>query len=172
MIPRACLLAILLTAAAPMLARAGPPLDLDARAPPLAPIELQRQLDRGGHILVFDIRSEAEYSVSHLAGARRVDEAESPARFLAAIRNETAKARIVFYCTVGVRSQVFADGVLHDLMEAGAKDVSFLDGGIIAWSNDRRPLVWRNGATVLVHPHDAATARRVHGRWHVRFAPR
>lgn len=145
-------------------------LDLDARASLLSPWELIQLVETGERLLIVDVRSEAEHSVSHLAGARRIDPESVVQQVVADLRKKVERVRVVFYCTVGARSQVFADGVLHDLVEAGAGQVNSLGGGIIAWSNARLPLVSKSGMTRFVHPHDGETAKTLEQQDVVRFA--
>lgn len=98
--------------------------------------------------LLLDARTEAEFEVSHLAGARHFPEETPPAELL-----ETAGADqpVVVYCSVGYRSSAVA----RRLREAGFTEVYNLEGSIFKWANEGRP-VYRQEQTVQeVHPYDS-----------------
>ena len=82
---------------------------------------------------LLDVRTEAEFAVSHLPGALRIDPDASPAQVVAAIRPNTA---VVVYCSVGYRSSQLA----KRLQKAGVAGVSNLDGSIFQWANEGRLL--------------------------------
>ena len=105
--------------------------------------------------VLLDVREPAEYAVSHLPGARRVDP-DATAEQLRAVLDGTDGGRpVVVYCSVGVRSA----GVAARLTEAGVADVRNLEGSIFRWANEGRPLV-RDGQRVEeVHPYDAVWGR-------------
>ncbi len=95
--------------------------------------------------ILIDSRSEEEYAVSHLQGAKR---AESVAEVESSTPDRDAF--IVVYCSVGYRSSRLAD----QLMEAGFTNVYNLEGSIFKWANEGRP-VFRDGREVsAVHPYD------------------
>ncbi|TAK33316.1 MAG: rhodanese-like domain-containing protein [Myxococcaceae bacterium] len=97
--------------------------------------------------LLLDTRTEAEFAVSHLRGALRLD----PSRPLRAQVGDRRERPIVVYCSVGYRSAIVA----RSLAQVGVRDVQNLDGGIFAWANEGRA-VFRNGEPVReVHPYDA-----------------
>jgi len=94
--------------------------------------------------LLFDVRTKAEFEVSHLAGAQRI-EPGSEAKLVAV----PGDSEIVTYCSVGYRSAAFA----KRLRTAGFTHVSNLEGSIFQWANENRPLVdARNEPTNKVHP--------------------
>jgi len=101
--------------------------------------------------LLLDARTEAEFAVSHLEGARRIDP-EHPD--LAALGPPTNR-RVVVYCSVGWRSAYIADV----LQRAGYRRVFNLEGGIFGWANADRPVVDAHGPTHRVHPYDAVWGR-------------
>jgi len=98
---------------------------------------LRRDTDRD--LVVFDVRSEAEFEVSHLKGARRLEPDGSNLQSLAL----PTDAVVVVYCSVGVRSA----GIVDELEEAGFTEVYNLEGGIFGWANEGRP-VFRGGLPV------------------------
>ena len=89
--------------------------------------------------VLLDVRTAAEFDMSHLAGARRVD----PDAATVALPKDTP---IVTYCSVGYRSAKFA----LRLKDAGFTDVRNLEGSIFQWANEGRPI--EPGAKV--HPYD------------------
>ena len=115
----------------------------------LATDSLAAWLDRPGRPrpVLLDVRQEAEYAVSHLRGAVRVD---PDAEDLSSLADVPKGAPVVAYCSVGYRSSALAER----LMEAGYTDVWNLEGSIFRWANEGRP-VYRDGRPVeAVHPYD------------------
>lgn len=97
--------------------------------------------------LLLDVRTAAEYQVSHLPGAQRVDPEATTFTFL---ENVPHDAPIVTYCSVGYRSSALT----ARLQEAGYTNVINLEGSIFAWANQGRP-VYRSGEVVQhVHPYN------------------
>lgn len=101
--------------------------------------------------LILDVRSQAEYDVSHLIGAARVD----PDAALSSL-DLTADLRrvIVCYCGTGERSAAFSTR----LQEAGYLRAFSLEGGIIRWANEGRPLTDGQALVTEVRLDDAAQA--------------
>jgi len=90
--------------------------------------------------LVLDVREEAEYEVSHLAGAQRY----TPEL----LNNVNPETQILVYCTVGVRSARLA----QELKGRGFTDVQNIDLGILSWKNNGLAVVDMNGQpTEKVH---------------------
>ena len=100
--------------------------------------------------LLLDVREEAEYRVSHLRGAVRIDPIGSAAGSDPVLPAGTPKdARIVAYCSVGYRSSALA----ARLREQGYTRVQNLEGSIFEWANQGLPVV-RDGRKVRqVHPY-------------------
>ena len=88
--------------------------------------------------VLLDVRTAAEFGVSRIAGAQRVD----PEAATVALPKDT---QIVTYCSVGYRSAKFA----QRLQAAGFTKVRNLDGSIFQWANEGRPLA---GGAGKVHP--------------------
>ncbi len=125
----------------------------------LTPEELgKRQADPAAAPVVIDARSPAEYAVSHIKGAIRIDANASPAAVVEAVGDVTGKS-VVVYCTVGGRSSHLASAARAALLAKGARDVGNLKGGVLAWHNAGLPLVDEAGATELVHPSSPEGAR-------------
>jgi rhodanese-related sulfurtransferase len=96
--------------------------------------------------VLFDVRTEEEWNVSHLAGARRVDPDASVEEATAGLTKDTP---IVTYCAVGYRSGELAT----KLREAGFSNARNLEGSIFQWANEHRPLVRGEKPVTVVHPY-------------------
>jgi rhodanese-related sulfurtransferase len=101
---------------------------------------------------IVDARSNEEFAVSHLPGARRINsESTAPA----ALSSLDPERPIVIYCAAGYRGAALA----RRLQNAGRRDVWNLEGGIFAWANDHFPLE-RDGQPVQgVHPYSRIFSR-------------
>ena len=89
--------------------------------------------------VLLDVRTQAEFDVSRIAGARRVD----PDAKSVALPKDTL---IVTYCSVGYRSAKFA----QRLQEAGFTNVRNLEGSIFQWANEGRA----TEPSAKVHPYN------------------
>jgi rhodanese-related sulfurtransferase len=96
--------------------------------------------------VLLDVRTEAEYAVSQLSDACRIDPDSSAAQV-----NMNKDTPIVTYCSVGYRSSAFA----QKLKSAGYTNVSNLEGSIFQWANEGRPIVSADGPAKKVHPYNA-----------------
>lgn len=169
---RACLSAALsaalaLLASAPMSA-AEPPRDgFDAavrsalagiNAPGVEVAEAAR-LVREEHAIVLDTRTEEEFRVSHLAGARFVPFGWWQALAGPRLPKDLPRDRpVLVVCTVGWRSGKVAQA----LVSAGQPRVFNLIGGVLAWQRAGLPLVDAAGRpTRAVHPYNAEWGRYV-----------
>ena len=81
--------------------------------------------------ILLDVRTEAEFAVSHLEGARRIDPDNPDLSSL----DLSPKSTVVVYCSVGYRSA----GIVGQLRQAGIARVYNLTGGIFQWANEGRP---------------------------------
>ena len=152
-------------------ARGGRALDLDARAQPISRDALARLMSTRKDLLLFDVRDAPDFQVSHLLAARRIA-SDTPKEAFAEAIGPSARGRIVvFYCTIGSRSEVFASAVLHALAEYDAQAV-YLSGGLLGWRNARMPIYSSRGPTRDVHPQNAANAGLFYDQRHIRYAPR
>ncbi len=84
--------------------------------------------------LLLDAREAAEFEVSHLRGAVRIDP-EHPD--LSVLEDVPAERTVVVYCSVGYRSAMVARTIQH----SGRNRVFNLRGGIFGWANAGRPMV-------------------------------
>ena len=95
--------------------------------------------------LLLDVRTRAEYDISHLEGAKHVEPGAS-----ATIVREAKDRPIVTYCSVGYRSGAFA----KKLGDAGFTNVANLEGSIFRWANEGRPVVRGGRKADKVHPYN------------------
>ncbi|MEP7071818.1 MAG: rhodanese-like domain-containing protein [Verrucomicrobiota bacterium] len=107
--------------------------------------ELAETLNKAPHekLLLLDVRTQAEFEISHLAGATRV-EPDSDVSKLGLPKDKP----IVTYCSVGYRSAAMA----KKLRAAGYLKVKNLEGSIFQWANENRPLIHQGQPTDKVHP--------------------
>jgi rhodanese-related sulfurtransferase len=98
--------------------------------------------------VLLDVRTAAEWNVSHIAGARRVDPTATADVAGAGLAKD---ATIVTYCSVGYRSSELA----NRLRVAGFTNVRNLEGSIFQWANEHRPLVSGDHRVTRVHPFNA-----------------
>ncbi len=101
--------------------------------------------------VILDARTEAEYAVSHLEKAQRID----PYNPNVAVLAESKDAPIVVYCSVGYRSA----RVAQQLGQAGFSRVYNLEGSLFKWANEERPLCKNDYPALLVHPYDQLWGR-------------
>jgi len=100
--------------------------------------------------LLLDVRTAAEYEVSHLQNAQRV-----PPGAPASVIQRPKDQPIVTYCSIGYRSGDFA----QMLERAGYTNVRNMTGSIFKWANEGHP-VYREGRRVdKVHPYNERWGR-------------
>ncbi len=102
--------------------------------------------------LLLDVREEAEYRVSHLPGAVRVDPGTKFPELPEGVGLDTP---IVAYCSVGYRSSALA----AHLEELGFNRVVNLEGSIFEWANEGFPVVREGEEVREVHPYDKLWGR-------------
>jgi len=108
---------------------------------------------------LLDIRTEAEYAVSHLRDAHRLD---PDATVFAALHGLATDTPIVTYCSVGYRSAEMA----RRLHAAGFTDVANLEGSLFAWANEGRPVYLGDRVVHRVHPYNEAWGRLLNPALH------
>jgi len=109
--------------------------------------------------LILDIREPEEYAVSRLPKSALIQ--------IGDVRDKD----IIVYCSVGVRSSIFAKRAQNELREMGATSVSNLKHGIFGWHNEQRDLVDATGETDAVHPYNENWGRYVKRREMARYSP-
>jgi rhodanese-related sulfurtransferase len=102
--------------------------------------------------ILLDVRTEEEWNVSHLPGARRVEPNASSEKATAGMTKGTP---VVTYCAVGYRSGALAT----KLRAAGFTSVRNLEGSIFQWANEHRPLVRDDKPVTAVHPYSTLWGR-------------
>lgn len=102
--------------------------------------------------LLLDVRTEDEFAISHLRGAKRLDPVTKD---FAVLEDIPRDALIITYCSVGLRSAAMA----RRLARAGFTRVANLEGSMFAWANEGYP-IYRDSITVqTVHPYDRRWGR-------------
>ncbi len=102
--------------------------------------------------VLLDVREDAEYSISHLRGAVRVDPGDLTPSVLTDLDKDTP---IVTYCSVGYRSSRLA----HQLQQQGYTHVSNLEGSIFEWANKGYPVFRGEEVVREVHPYNRKWGR-------------
>ena len=97
--------------------------------------------------VLLDARTEAEYEVSHLPGARRIDPYKPSLAGLARFPKDTP---IVVYSSAGYRGARVASWLGH----AGYPHVQNLGSSLFQWANEGRPIINGKGPAEVVHPYD------------------
>jgi rhodanese-related sulfurtransferase len=95
---------------------------------------------------LLDVRTAAEYDVSHIHDARRVDPDSSVESI-----NLPKDQPIVTYCSVGYRSAAFA----KKLQDAGYTNVQNMTGSIFEWASEGRPMEREGHRVNKVHPYNS-----------------
>ncbi|MDZ8031257.1 rhodanese-like domain-containing protein [Nostoc sp. DedSLP04] len=109
--------------------------------------------------LLLDARSQAEYAVSHIETAVRIDPLTED---LTAVATALKDRPIVVYCAVGYRSAKLA----QKLDKAGIKCIYNLSGGIFQWANEDRPIFQNGHPTKVVHPYNAIWGKLLKTTYH------
>ena len=107
--------------------------------------------------VLLDVRTKAEFEVSHIHGAQRVE----PGSEAGALKLARGKP-IVTYCSVGYRSGAFA----KTLQEAGYQNVRNMSGSIFQWANEGRPLEHDGRPVEKVHPYNSVWGRLLNAPRH------
>lgn len=98
--------------------------------------------------VVLDARSEAEFRVSHLKSARRMDPYRPGLDPLATFPKDTP---VVVYSSAGYRGARVASW----LQEQGYRNVHNLGSSLFQWVNEGRPLYLGPRPAQVVHPYDS-----------------
>ena len=123
--------------------------------------EIKALLSQPDELLLLDVREAKEFAVSHIDGAQRIDPDISAEDFMRQYGDHVIGKTVILYCSVGRRSSNLGARVQASLMEAGAANVSNLEGGIFRWHNNHGPLSNASGQTENVHPYNRWWARLV-----------
>jgi len=115
---------------------------------PVAEITPRELASHLAEYMLFDVREPAEYAVSRLPGAIRLDPTLTLAAFIAAHGARIAGARVVFYCAVGWRSGQMLERVQSMVAQARPAAMYNLRGGMFRWRVEGLPLA---GGTEVHH---------------------
>jgi len=110
--------------------------------------------------LIIDVRTRAEYDISHLPNAIWAGTVQLQTE---ALKQSAPDRPVVFYCSVGWRSgQAAARWV-----KSGRRGLFNLEGSIFQWANEGRPLTDAQGKGVsVVHPvNKSSGALLERSRW-------
>ena len=146
--------------------------------------DLEKQYDNISHIdgdnfsklnhektIVFDVREQHEFDVSHLPQAIQVDPEISNQSFISNYKEQVTGKNIVFYCSVGQRSSVLASRLKTSLIEQGATKVYNLKGGVFRWSNEKKELIQNKKPTQFIHPYNPLWGLLLDDKKAIRFQP-
>ncbi|NKB63377.1 MAG: hypothetical protein GKR95_15070 [Gammaproteobacteria bacterium] len=114
---------------------------------------LESKLGDDSSLVLFDVREQPEYEISHLQNAIRVDPDISAKEFGELYGSNLMNKTVIFYCSVGRRSSVLAEKVQKQLLEQGSTRVLNLENGIFGWHNETRKLTRGTDETEFVHPY-------------------
>jgi len=123
-------------------------------------------------LIVFDVRKEKEFAVSHIEGSIRVDPDIEADEFAAQYADQLKDKTVVFYCSVGRRSSALAsrvDGVVESSEAAASYN---LTGGVFSWRNQERSLVGQTSqVTTKVHPYNFFMGRLIEDKKAISYKP-
>ncbi|UTW44146.1 rhodanese-like domain-containing protein [bacterium SCSIO 12696] len=104
-------------------------------------------------LVVFDVREEDEYQVSHIDGAVLVEPGISPQEFMRLHGDQLAGKTAVFYCSVGRRSSALVSQLEQAVPQLD--NAYNLVGGLFQWHNEKRDLVDDyEDHTNAIHPYN------------------
>ncbi len=99
--------------------------------------------------LLLDTRTEREFEVSHLPGARYMGVGKPD---LSVLKDVPLETPLVLYCAVGYRSEKVGE----QLLAAGYTRVRHLHGGLFDWVNQGLSVYNNQGQTNSVHAYTRA----------------
>ena len=140
--------------------------------PLISASDLARKSAARETFILLDVRTKAEFAVSHISGAVRID----PGASLEAVENAIGPIEpddtIVLYCSVGYRSSRLAERLRKKLGPKRSHHLFSLEGGIFQWHNDVRSLENEAGPTLWVHPFNAARRELLRHQQLISWVPR
>jgi rhodanese-related sulfurtransferase len=123
-------------------------------------------------VVLFDVREQDEFAVSHIAGAILVYPEMTREEFAATFADKLQGKRAVFYCSVGMRSSILADRVAVIVEQETGRPPANLIGGLFQWHNDERSLVSAVGKeTDAIHPFDDYWGRLIEDEQAISYLP-
>jgi rhodanese-related sulfurtransferase len=102
----------------------------------VAPAELRQLLESGESLNLIDVRTPAEFSRLHAAGAKSIPLDQLDPAGLQATRSKP-QTRIYLICQSGSR----ASKASQQLQQAGVQDSCIVEGGTVAWERAGLPVV-------------------------------
>jgi rhodanese-related sulfurtransferase len=97
--------------------------------------------------VLLDARSQTEFDVSHLRGARRIDPYRPSLNAVAGFPRDTP---VVVYSSAGYRGARVAEW----LADQGYQKVQNLGSSLFQWANEGRPIYRNDQPAQVVHPYD------------------
>jgi rhodanese-related sulfurtransferase len=97
--------------------------------------------------VILDARTEAEFAVSHLRGARQIDPYKPGLEVLKGLGKDSP---VVVYSSAGYRGARVASW----LGDQGYRNVQNLGSSLFQWVNEGRPLYQGDREADVVHPYD------------------
>ena len=130
---------------------------IESRFPETPTIEIDEAIEwqQNGNLIFVDVRSDEEFLVSHLMGAKNWTKS-------ADFQNVEKSTRMVLYCSVGYRSAK----LVQELQTLGYTEVYNLKGSIFAWANSGKPLFLFEKKQTIVHPYDRVWGRLLEKKYH------
>ena len=123
-------------------------------------------------LVIFDVRKEKEFAVSHIEGSIRIDPDTKAEEFAAQYADQLEGKTVVFYCSVGRRSSALASRVDSIIENSEAAASYNLTGGVFSWRNQERSLVDQaSESTTKVHPYNFYTGRLIEDRKAISYKP-
>lgn len=123
-------------------------------------------------LVIFDVRKEKEFEVSHIEGSIRLDPETKADEFEHEYADQLKGKTVVFYCSVGRRSSVMASRVERIINSSDAAASYNLIGGVFSWRNQERSLVNQTlKSTTKVHPYNVYTGRLIEDRAAISYKP-
>ncbi len=115
-------------------------------------------------VVIFDLREEDEYAMSHIRKSIHLDGEISQEEFIKQYGPSIRGKLVIFYCSVGYRSSIALERLKNVLMQSGAVQIANLLGGIFRWFNEGNAVVNAKGITNEMHPHNQYWGKLVHKR--------
>lgn len=108
-------------------------------------------VERAAHVFdqytFLDARSDEEYEVSHIPGARYIGYDDFSIKLVSDLKKDTP---IIVYCSIGYRSEIIGE----KLQKAGYTHVKNLYGSIFEWVNQGHPIKDAHGTTHAIHTYN------------------
>lgn len=128
--------------------------------------QLTETADSG--FVIFDVREQGEFDVSHIPNAIRVPPRMSAETFFEQYGDQVGDKTIILYCSVGERSSRFARR-LQRSDSATPYEILNLKGGIFNWHNLGKSLTNETEITDEIHGFDRFWSRLLLRREYVRL---